>query len=88
MYVSMYVIFYVCLNGWECFWVILFFVIVFVKLKKVKVESSKVFEFVLVRFDDEGEDDYLDNVLFDSLILINERIVLIGFVMFSLNDNE
>ena len=37
-----------------------------VKSKKAKFESSKVFEFVLVRFDDEGEDGYSDNALSDS----------------------
>ena len=58
------------------------------KSKKAKVESSKVFEFVLVRFDDEGEDDYSDNALSDSLMLTDERTVLRGFVTLSSNDNE
>lgn len=59
-----------------------------VKLKKAKVENSKVFGFVLVRFDDEGEDGYSDNALSDSLMLTNERTVLTGFVTLSSNDNE
>ena len=59
-----------------------------VKSKKAKVESSEVFEFVLVRFDDEGQDDYSDNALSDSLMLTGERTVLRGFLTLSSNDNE
>ena len=88
MYVSMYVTFYARFNGRGRLRATSSSVTAPVKLKKAKVESSKVFEFVLVRFDDEGEDDYSDNALSDSLMLTNERTVLTGFVTLSSNDNE
>ena len=60
-----------------------------VKSKKAKGESSKVFKFGLLRFDDEGGGGgSLDNALSDSLILTDERTVLRDFVMLSSNDNE
>ena len=50
-----------------------------VKSKRAKVESSKVFEFVLLR---------LDRVHFDSWMLTDESTVLRGFVTLSWEDNE
>lgn len=87
MYVSMYVRAYARLNGRERLRATSSSLTAPVKLKKAKVKSSKVFEFVLVRFDDEGEDGYSDNALSDSLMLTNERTVLTGFVTLSSNDN-
>lgn len=80
--------FYARLNGGERLRATSSSVTAPVNLKKAKVESSKVFEFVLLRFDDEGEDGYSDNALYDSLMLTNERTVLTGFVTLSSNDNE
>ena len=41
-----------------------------------------------MRFDGEGESDYLDNALSDSLMLTDERTALRGFVTLSSNDSE
>ena len=60
-----------------------------VKSKRAKVESSKVFEFVLLRLDDEDDEELnSDSVHFDSWMLTDESTVLRGFVTLSSEDNE
>ena len=57
-----------------------------VKSKRAKVESNKVFEFVLLRLDDEELNS--DSVHSDSWMLTDESTVLRGFLTFSSEDNE
>ena len=62
-----------------------------VKSKRAKVESNKVFEFVLLRLDDDDDDDEelnSDSVHSDSWMLTDESTVLVGFVTLSSEDNE
>ena len=52
-----------------------------VKSKRAKVESNKVFEFVLLRLDDEDDEELIsDSVHPDSWMLTDESTVLRGFV--------
>ena len=53
------------------------------KSKRAKVDSSKVFEFVLVRFDDENDDDVNSDT-----ILTDENTVLRGFISLNTEANE
>ena len=60
-----------------------------VKSKRAKVESNKVFEFVLLRLDDEDDEELIsDSVHPDSWMLTDESTVLRGFVTLSSEDNE
>ncbi|CAH3176300.1 unnamed protein product, partial [Porites lobata] len=60
-----------------------------VKSKRAKVESNKVFEFVLLRLDDEDDEELnSDSVHSDSWMLTDESTVLRGFVTLSSEDNE
>ena len=60
-----------------------------VKSKRAKVETNKVFEFVLVRVDDgDDEEAYSDSVHSDSWMLTDESIVLRGFITLKSEDNE
>ena len=60
-----------------------------VKSKRAKVETKKVFEFVLVRVDDEDDEEaYSDSVDSDNWMLRDESIVLRGFITLSSEDNE
>lgn len=60
-----------------------------VKSKRAKVESNKVFEFVLLRLDDEDDEELnSDSVHSDSWMLTDESTVLRGFVTLSSQDNE
>ena len=60
-----------------------------VKSKRAKVESSKVFEFVLLRLDDEDDEELnSDSVHFDSWMLADESTVLRGFVTLSSADKK
>ena len=60
-----------------------------VKSKRVKVESNEVFEFVLLRLDDEDDEELnSDSVHSDSWMLTDESTVLRGFVTLSSEDNE
>ena len=51
--------------------------------KRAKVESNKVFEFVLVRFDDENDDDVNSDAM-----LTDENTVLRGFISLNTSANE
>lgn len=58
-----------------------------VKSKRAKVETKKVFEFVLVRVDDEDDEEaYSDSVHSDSWMLRDESTVLRGFITLSSED--
>ena len=60
-----------------------------VKSKRAKVESNKVFEFVLLRLDDEGDEElYSDSAHSESWMVTDESTVLRGFVTLSSEDNE
>ena len=60
-----------------------------VKSKRAKVESNKVFEFVLLRLDDEDDEELnSDSVHSDSWMLTDESTVLRGFVTLCSEDNE
>lgn len=56
----------------------------FSNLKRLKVVKDKVFEFVLMCFDDENDEDFK----FENWMLIDENMVLRGFVIFNLEVNE
>ena len=51
--------------------------------KRAKVESNKVFEFVLLRFDDENDDDVNSDAM-----LTDENTVLRGFISLNTSANE
>lgn len=58
-----------------------------VKSKRANVETKKVFEFVLVRVDDEDDEEaYSDSVHSDSWMLRDESTVLRGFITLSSED--
>ena len=60
-----------------------------VKSKRAKIDSNKVFEFVLLRLDDEDDEELnSDSVHSDSWMLTDESTVLRGFVTLSSEDNE
>lgn len=60
-----------------------------VKSKRAKVESNKVFEFVLLRLDDEDDEElYSDSAHSESWMVTDESTVLRGFVTLSSEDNE
>ena len=60
-----------------------------VKSKRAKIESNKVFEFVLLRLDDEDDEELnSDSVHSDSWMLTDESTVLRGFLTLSSEDNE
>ena len=60
-----------------------------VKSKRAKVDSNKVFEFVLLRLDDEDDEELnSDSAHSESWMVTDENTVLRGFVTLSSEDNE